>query len=278
MRKIGMKTVAMLAGLLAGCGAQQVSDSPDSVNPGPTPTPASTATPAQFPAGIYVAGISGSDTNSGTATYPLRTINAAIKHAAASGVHDVWLFGGSEGSYPEVVSLADGVNLHGSVCETASAPMVIDTANCSTTISGGSPSMVGYSIGKVATTLVENLSVVGQPPVQSGGSQTQQFFQVPGVGCVGRGAAPSNLFPSCTPAPDAQGRPVPQSATAVVVDSSSALTFRSVNVSAADAANGLPGADGPAGGTGVNGGSGTNAGYLPYTSGVGGAPGVNPGC
>jgi len=237
----------------------------------PTPTPTATANPEA--SAIFVASLSGNDGNDGSRHSPLRTVAAAIRAAQARGFHDLYLFGGDEGAFAEIVDVADGVNMHGSLCKDAN-DLQPNHDECPTVISGGSPTFIAQGIR--TATLVENVDLAGAPAVQNGAAAADTFFSVDGIGCVGRGNAPTR-FTRCTPAADDQGRTVPQSAVGATVLDSSALTLRGVHVSAGNAADGLAGVGGTKGTDGAAGTSG-GAGALGYHSGVAGTAGVNAAC
>lgn len=267
--------IVMLMGIVAGataCGQSGSTRSSTNADPSQPPAGQPTATPT--PA-IYVAALSGDDANDGARTRPMRSIHAALLAAQSLGIADVYLYGGDEGAFAEVVDLPDGINLHGDLCF-GSGSLSPDPDQCPTVISGGSPTFVADGIRNTAT-LVENVQLVGAPAVQNQQSNGDSFFEVPGVGCVGRGNAPAR-FKSCTPPSDDQGRPLPVSAIGAVVHDSSMLTFRNVTVKSGNAADGLPGEDGARGEEGTAGVPATVTGSEAWHAGFGGAAGVNAAC
>lgn len=271
--KVQFSAVAIFATLAAACGTQSTTSSE---NPVPSATAPAAATPTPMPSGIFVAGFSGADANDGSPASPLRTINAAIERALQKNLHDVYLFGGiDEGSYLEVIRVRDGVSLHGSVCKSTEV-VTVDIDACKTTISGGTPTLFASGIRNVDT-IVENLELRGSPAVQTGADPSDMFFRVDGAGCVGRGNAPAALE-RCTPAPDAQGRVVPQSAIGAAIYDSSTLKLRNVHIVSEEAGSGTDGVAGADGADGQMGGNGAAAGSSPSQSGMGGAAGVNPAC
>ena len=271
--KVQFSAVAVFAALTAACGTQSTTSSE---NPVPSATAPAAATPTPMPSGIFVAGFSGADANDGSPASPLRTINAAIERALQKNLHDVYLFGGiDEGSYLEVIRVRDGVSLHGSVCKSTEV-VTVDIDSCKTTISGGTPTLVASGIRNVDT-IVENLELRGSPAVQTGGDLTNMFFQVDGAGCVGRGNAPAALE-RCTPAPDARGRVVPQSALGAAINDSSTLVLRNVHIVSAEAGSGIDGIAGENGADGQMGRAGYVAGDVAKAGGMGGDAGVNLSC
>ena len=195
----------------------------------------------------------------------MRSINKAIDHAKATAQTDVWIYGGgfNNGS-PEVVVLRAGVNLHGSICFSGAAPIEADMAACRTSIVGGSPSLVAIDIHE--TTLVENLEVVGLPGVQAGGAN-EGFFEVAGIGCIGRGI--NSRLPSCTRPVDSEGRMAPFSSVAVALAHSDKVFFRNVTAVAGDGASGLDGVEGTIGQSAIRPASALPAGDAPHKAGAG---------
>jgi hypothetical protein len=165
------------------------------------------------------------------------------------------------------VVLRPGINLHGSICKTEVAPATTDTTNCLTSIAGGSPSLVGIDIRE--NTIVENLEVLGLPGVQSGGPN-DGFFEVSGIGCIGRGIGNSRL-PSCERPVDKEGRMTPFSSVAVALSRSNAVFFRNVSALAGDGASGLDGAEGAMGMNAMQPLAGGPAGNMSYKGGAGAA-------
>lgn len=231
--------VASLTALAAGCGradvaadtaATQPTPSGSSVQPTPTPT---------APAGFFVNGIFGSDSNDGSLAAPFATIQYAIRAASGAAIQDVWI---EKGSYPEIVELADGVNLHGAVCPATSAPVKIDFDACPTLVEGGSPTMVARGIHQ--STVVENLLIYGAPAVQTSESLDGNFFQIDGLGCVGRGI--TSTFSACNRSALADGKPSALPAISLAIVDSSAIHFLHDDIRSDKGGDGLPGDDAPA--------------------------------
>lgn len=259
MKPIHASLLLTLVAAITGCGRASEVTQENAI-----PTQA----PATFPEGIYVANFDGDDSQAGTPAAPVRSINEAIRRAAGENKKDVYVIGGDmNGGYTEVVVLREGVNLHGSVCMPAHPPLTIDRESCLTTISGGTPTLIAEGIRE--RTVVEDLAIQGNPGVQSG-TDSGAYFEVPGVGCIGRGTMDAGLQP-CTPAPDAQGRSAPHAAMAVAIADSENVFFRNVAVESATAADGLRGEDGVGGEQGLTGNAGGNAGTRVWESGPGGA-------
>lgn len=258
-----MKRVIGVAAVLAAVGCGSASETKNTGVPQDDGTVGSPT----FPAGIYVASYDGSDLNDGSPLAPMRSINKAIEHAKATAQTDVWIYGGgfNNGS-PEVVVLRAGVNLHGSICFSGAAPVEADMAACRTSIVGGSPSLVAIDIHE--NTLVENLEVVGLPGVQAGGAN-EGFFEVAGIGCIGRGI--NSRLPSCQRPVDSEGRMAPFSSVAVALSHSDKVFFRNVTAIAGDGASGLDGAEGDLGQSSIRPANGLPAGNAPYKAGAGAA-------
>lgn len=267
---VRISALAAFAALSAACGT--ASD----VGASGVPSAEVTPVPATFPEGIYAANYSGTVSGDGSPESPVKSINAAISLAQSRGLKDVYVVGGGfDGGYAEVVVLADGINLHGAVCLPAHPPLRTDVEACKTTINGGSPTMVGQGIS--GNTVVERFEILGTPGVQSGSTQTD-YFDVPGVGCIGRGVMNAKLT-ACEPKlQDEFGRPMPQSSVAVAIATSESLFFRDVKIESAKGADGLPGIDGDQGDAGTVGLRGGNAGAGPTASGRGGRGAENPSC
>lgn len=265
-----ISALAAFAALSAACGTAS-----DVGSSGVPPTEV-TPVPAAYPEGIYAANYSGTASGDGSPESPVKSINAAISLAQSRGLKDVFVVGGGlDGGYAEVVVLADGINLHGAVCLPNNPPLRTDVEACKTTINGGSPTMVGRGI--TSNTLVERFEILGTPGVQTGSAQTD-YFDVPGVGCIGRGVMNAKLS-ACEPKlEDEFGRPMPQSSVGVAIATSESIFFRDVKIESAKGADGIDGIDGSMGTAGVAGMPGESAGTRRYHSGRGGRGGVNPAC
>ena len=261
MKRVGRAGVAVMMAVgvgLSGCGSSgtKASGAPPSVTQEPT-----------YPEGVFVAAYDGLDTNDGSPLKPLKSINAAIELARAQGKRDVWVYGGGfNGGYAEVVVLQPGVNVHGGICFNDLPPVVTDTENCRSAIVGGSPSLVAIDVS--TPTLVENLEIVGLPGVQAGGPNSG-FFEVDGIGCIGRGLANGRL-PSCERPTDSEGRMAPFSSVAAALSRSNGVYLQNVKLVAGDGASGLDGAEGGAGANGLAPASaGGSAGSQSYMAGAG---------
>ncbi len=241
-----------LAALTAfGCGSTGIESTgsiPAEETATPAPEQAPTAVP--YPNGIYVAPFDGSDSAPGSVAAPKRSVNAAISAALAQGLHDVFVYGGGlNAAVTEVVVLADGVNLHGSVC-IGEEGFRQSTESCRTVLSGGSPALVANGIH--ATTTVKDLTIEGSEAPQTGPSTDKQAFLVRGIGCVGYGVLTGDRAPTVCPAPtDLLGRAMPKPSLGVAVAESQNLFFQNVQIESRQAGNGIvypiaaaPGADG----------------------------------
>ena len=117
--------------------------------------------PPPPPGSIFVDTVSGDDGDPGTMAEPKKTIQDAIGAAALAGT-DVYI---SKGTYPESITLADGVSLLGGY--DAASAWSFSPANV-VTIAGGPTAVVGTGINTM--TLIDHVTIQGASSPFVGGS------------------------------------------------------------------------------------------------------------
>lgn len=271
-KRIRLITVLAAARLIAGCGSSVTNDTtggdfvPD--DQAGNHVPAATR--------VYVSALSGRDDNDGTATAPLQSINAAIRKAKRDGLQEVSLLsdGDLEGLYSEVVMLVDGIDVRGGYCvPDVDGTVRQDPEACPALIGGGSPTLIALAVN--APTVVADVTIQGQPAAQNNPQGPHGgFFEVPGLGCMGRGVRDdetAQVLTDCEPALDEDSRPLPLSSVAIVLHESHGVAMTRVIVESNDAASGLAGDAGAAGSNAEAGNAGGNATVgSSYLSGPGG--------
>lgn len=157
--------------------------------------------PASCPSddGTFVSEARGSDTNPGSKAMPFKTITAGIAHAKSlGGEQSVYV---AQGTYPEKVTLSEGIDLHGGYeCSASACTWTRDIATYVTTIANQDFEGVLAASAITPATLIGGFMIVGKdgvPPTAPGsvaltvaaGSPTIRGNKIRGGNVTGGGAS-----------------------------------------------------------------------------------------